>query len=264
MHHCACGKDFEPEPHIDPTTAPDKTCTCGYKFSDNTDLVTLWLEGVRFDEKLEKGVTEYHGTTIAWADVTQTRITAAPFDAKAVVEIPTDTAIQEGPNTFQIKVTAEDKTTTALYTLNVVKPIKVDGVQVGYDGMTLTAEPKTLTKSKVATAQMSDALVNKIAELAVQDTCQQIVLKPAFSKWSNNQVDVPLSAATVKQIAESHEIGLAVKTEFGNVTIPHAALVKLAEAGESITVSIVKDAGVKLFTDGNEVTELPEGVVFEG
>lgn len=260
--HCACGKDFDVVPHIDPLSTPDSTCTCGYKFSDNTDLTTLWFNNVRFNEKLQSGVTEYTGSTVTYYDINRTWINAVAFDAKAVIELPTDLSIQEGVNTFKINVTAEDKRTVTTYVFTVIKPAKIDGVPVSYDGKVVTAEPKTTTLRKVATTQLTENVIGKVLEVAADEGYEQIVLKPSFSKWSNDQVDVAIPAEVLTQMAEIREVSLTVTGELGTVTIPHEALTTLSEGCETLTISIVKNTGAKFFADGTELTELPEGVVF--
>ena len=109
---CDCGYVGKKEKHVDPALDSDKICTCDYRFSDNATLTTLWLANMNLAPAYNREITDYTGNLYTWVDVTETAITATAFDALAKVELPTDFAIREGLNTFQVKVTAEDKTTT--------------------------------------------------------------------------------------------------------------------------------------------------------
>ena len=56
---CACGCKIGEELHVDPKDTTDDTCTCGYHFSDNADLVTLWVKNCPEIKDFDKNQTEY-------------------------------------------------------------------------------------------------------------------------------------------------------------------------------------------------------------
>jgi len=256
-HHwmgCACGSTYNKQPHVDPAEDADKICTCGYQFSDNADLTTLWLTNVRFDERFRSDVTEYTASTVTYYDVTETDITANLCDDMATLSMPEDTTIKEGSNGFELVVTAEDKTTTKTYTVTVIKPVKVAGLLLNSDGKTVTTNPKTSSLYRIATAKVPDLLVEGMAELAEQDGCKSIVLIPECSKWSNSRIDVPIPVSALKTVAEETELDVSVETRFGAVTIPNKALADLIENCETLTISIEKETSVKLYQDDAEVT----------
>ena len=55
---CACGCQISMEPHVDPKDAENDYCFCGYHFSDNADLVTLWIDGCPPIKGFNKNKTE--------------------------------------------------------------------------------------------------------------------------------------------------------------------------------------------------------------
>lgn len=121
FYSCACGARGVVEPHIDPKNAVDGRCTCGYKFMSNADLTVLWMSGMTLSPRFSKNKTEYVGKLHTYRDITETKISAFSFDARATVELPEDLTIQKGTNKFEIKVTAEDGVTTKTYTVTVEK-----------------------------------------------------------------------------------------------------------------------------------------------
>lgn len=251
---CACGSFYGKAPHVDPAKDEDKICTCGYQFSSNADLTTLWFTDIRFDERFKSDVTEYTAKTVDYYDVTSTKITANLCDGMATLSMPDSTAIKEGSNTFKLVVTAEDKTTTKTYTVTVIKPVKIAGLLLSSDGKTVTANPKSSALYKIATANVPDLLVEGMAELAVKDGCEQIVLVPDCSKWSNKQIDVPIPASALKTVSEETDVDVRIDTHFGAVTIPNEAIEDLIKDCDVLKVSIVKETSVTLYQDDTEVT----------
>lgn len=257
---CACGSWYDKEDHVDPAADEDKICTCGYHFSDNCDLTTLWLKNMTLTERFNKDTTEYVGNIYTYKEVSETAITATAFDALATVELPKDQSLKDGKNVFEIKVTAEDKTTTKTYTVTAVKPVKVAGVLITSSSTTVTAQPKITASRRTATAKVPDLLLEEMAELAAQDGNKQIILEPKFSKWGYDQIDVPLACSVLKTIAADTQADLLINTHFGTVTIPNAEIAALAEGHETVSVSIVKETSIKLYADAEEITELPKTI----
>lgn len=252
---CACGDTTKEVRHVDPAKDADKVCTCGYKFSDNTDLTTLWLSGMVLSPKFNKDTTEYIGEIHTYQDVTSTTITAKPFDALAKVELPENLEIHEGANKFEIHITAEDKTATKTYTVIAVKPVKVEDTFVSTDGTTVSAKLKTKIAKKIASASISEAVAEKLLEYAVQDKAGAISLIPEFSKWSVNQAEICLSGDFVKAIAEKTEANLTVQTPYeSTLTIPHDQLVELAEKDVAVTIRIGKDNTFDILTVEQPIT----------
>lgn len=121
---CACGARFGVELHVDPLDTKDDTCTCGYHFSDNADLVTLWVNGCPPIKGFDKNETEYELKAYTYKDVKEIKISTRTFDSCATVELPEDLTLKEGKNTFDVKVTAENKKVTKTYTLTIIKEAK--------------------------------------------------------------------------------------------------------------------------------------------
>ena len=252
---CECGETTNEVRHVDPATDSDKICTCGYKFSDNADLTTLWLANMVLSPNFNKETTEYIGQFRTYMDVTSTTITAHTFDALAKVELPENLEIHEGANKFEIRVTAEDKTATKTYTVIAVKPVKVEDSFIGTDGTNITATLKPKVMLKNAAADVSEAIAEKVLELAVQDKAATISLLPEFSKWSVNQAEVTVSGDFLKAIAEKTEANLTLKTPYeSTLTIPHAELAGLAEGRTSVTIRINKDNTFELLAVGDPIT----------
>lgn len=257
---CACGSWYDKESHVDPAADEDKICTCGYRFSNNCDLTTLWLENMTMTERFQKDKTDYTANVFTYKEVSSTAITAVAFDSLATVELPKDLSLKDGSNVFEIKVTAEDKTTTKTYTVTAVKPVKVAGILITSDASAVTAAPKTVPSRRIATAKVPDLLLEEMAEIAARDGSKQIILEPDFSKWGYDQIDVPLDSGALKRIAADTGADLVVKTHFGTVTVPNADIAALAEGCENLTVSIVKETSIELYADGQEIKELPKTV----
>lgn len=121
---CACGARFEEELHVDPKTAANDTCVCGYHFSDNADLVTLWINGCPPIKGFDKNKTEYTLNAYTYKDVKEIRISTHTFDVASSVELPEDLTLKEGENKFEIKVIAENQKVTKVYTVIINKEAK--------------------------------------------------------------------------------------------------------------------------------------------
>lgn len=122
---CACGCKINMEPHVDPLDTTDDYCTCGYHFSDNAQLVTLWLKDCKELKNFRKDVYEYETDAYTYKDVNELkRIATRTFDSEATVELPEDLTLKEGENKIEIKVTAENKKVTQIYTVIVNKEAK--------------------------------------------------------------------------------------------------------------------------------------------
>ena len=118
---CPCGCKIGMEPHVDPKDAIGGYCTCGYWFSDNADLVTLWIGGCPLIEDFDKNTTEYELDAYTYKDVKEIQISTRTFDAGATVELPEDLTLKEGKNTFEIKVVAENQKDSKIYTVVINK-----------------------------------------------------------------------------------------------------------------------------------------------
>lgn len=118
---CPCGCKVNMEPHIDPKDAPNDYCTCGYHFSDNADLVTLWVAGCPEIKNFKKATTEYTLNAYTYKDVKEVRISTRTFDSQATVELPEDLTLKEGTNVIPVKVIAENQKVTKTYTLTIIK-----------------------------------------------------------------------------------------------------------------------------------------------
>ena len=119
---CACGCKISMEPHVDPLDTTDDYCFCGYHFSDNAELVTLWLQDCKELKNFRKNVYEYETDAYTYKEVNELkRIATRTFDSEATVELPEDLTLKEGENKFEIKVTAENKKVTKVYTVIVTK-----------------------------------------------------------------------------------------------------------------------------------------------
>ena len=119
---CACGCKINTEPHVDPLNTANDTCICGYHFSDNAQLVTLWLDGCKGLKNFRKDVYEYETDAYTYKEVNEIkRIATRTHDSEATVEIPKDLTLKEGENKFEIKVTAENKKVSQVYTVIVHK-----------------------------------------------------------------------------------------------------------------------------------------------
>lgn len=256
---CKCGHTTNEVRHVDPATDEDKICTCGYAFSNNTDLTTLWFTNMVLSPKLSKDITDYTAQVRTYLDVTSTTITAKPFDALAKVELPENLEIHEGVNKFEIRVTAEDRTTTKIYTVTAVKPVKVENTFVYADGTNVSTALKATVKNMTANVTLSQAVADKILELAAADKTAAIILQPEFSKWSIRQAEIPLSTAILTAISEKTQADLVVMTPYGStLTIPHAQLAPLAKDRESVTLRIGRDHTYEILAVGEPLTATQE------
>ena len=118
---CACGCRIGEELHVDPKDAVNDYCICGYHFSDNADLVTLWVKGCPPIKGFDKDQTEYKLNAYTYKDFKEIKISTRTHDSEATVELPEDLTLKEGENKFDIKVTSENQKVTKVYTIIVTK-----------------------------------------------------------------------------------------------------------------------------------------------
>lgn len=118
---CDCGHQIGMEPHIDPKDAKDSCCICGYRFSDDADLVVLWIDGCPGIKNFDKDTTEYKLNAYTYKDVKEIKIVTKTNDSEATVELPEDLTLKAGENKFEIKVTSENQKVTKVYTVTVIK-----------------------------------------------------------------------------------------------------------------------------------------------
>ena len=121
---CSCGCKIGMERHVDPKDTSDDTCICGYHFSDNADLVTLWVKGCPGIKYFDKNKTEYELDAYTYKDVKEIKISTRTHDSEATVELPEDLTLKEGENKFEVKVHAENQKVTKVYTLIINKEAK--------------------------------------------------------------------------------------------------------------------------------------------
>lgn len=121
---CVCGCKINMERHVDPKNAPTDFCTCGYRFSDNADLVTLWIKGCAPIKGFDKNKTEYKLNAYTYKDVKEIEVSTRTFASQATVELPEDLSLKDGENKFDIKVTAENQKVTKVYTVIINKEPK--------------------------------------------------------------------------------------------------------------------------------------------
>lgn len=121
---CSCGCRIAEELHVDPKDTADDTCICGYHFSDNADLVTLWVKGCPEIKYFDKKKTEYELDAYTYKDVKEIKIATRTHDSQATVELPEDLTLKEGENKFEVKVHAENQKVTKVYTLIINKEAK--------------------------------------------------------------------------------------------------------------------------------------------
>ena len=258
IHHwniCACGHTTNEVKHVDPAKDADKVCTCGYAFSNNADLTTLWLSDMVLSPRFNKDVTEYIGEVRTYLDVTSTKITAFSFDQLATIALPENLEIKEGANKFQITVTAEDKATTKTYTVIAVKPVLVEDTYIGTDSTTVSAALKPTIAKKTAAASVSEAVGAKLVELAVQDQAAAISLNPDFSKWGVDQTEVSVTGEFLKTVAEQTQADLKILTPYeSTLTIPHAQLASLAEGRTALTFRVCSNGTYEIFCVGDPIT----------
>ncbi len=113
-----CDAKYRFYPHIDPLTAADGKCTCGYTFFDNAQMVVLWMSGVTLSPRFTKDKYEYTGKLTRDIDEIKT-VSTKLFDALATLEQPDSFKLKKGTNVFEFKVTAEDGKTTKTYTVTI-------------------------------------------------------------------------------------------------------------------------------------------------
>lgn len=118
---CPCGCKISMEAHVDPKDATDDYCFCGYHFSDNADLVTLWVNGCPPIKNFNKNTTEYKLKAHTYKDVKEIKISTRTFDSEATVELPEDLTLKAGENKFDVKVISENQKVTKTYTLIITK-----------------------------------------------------------------------------------------------------------------------------------------------
>lgn len=261
---CVCGKIITVSPHVDPALDADKICHCGYIFNNNTDLTTLWLSSVQLEPSFRKDITTYTATVPSWYTHSATTVIAQTFDAKATYELPADMTLKEGMNKYEVIVTAEDKVSTKTYTVLVEKPSLVDGItianQPAAETATTTATFSTKTLNLIASAAISDAAGEKLAERAAENGSTRIVIDPTFNKWNAASVEVSVSGAALRAMAEGANADLVVTTDFADVTIPNDVLSSLANAGEMVTITVLKDGTAAITADGGEVAGVSDKI----
>lgn len=121
---CPCGCQISMEPHVDPKDAENDYCFCGYHFSDNADLVTLWIDGCPPVKGFNKNKTEYKLNAYTYKDVKEIKVATTTFDSEATVELPEDLTLKDGENKFEVKVTSENQKVTKVYTVIINKEAK--------------------------------------------------------------------------------------------------------------------------------------------
>lgn len=256
---CACGKATEKENHVDPATDEDGICICGYKFSSNADLTTLWLANMVLSPRFTKGTTEYEGILHTYKDVTSTTISTRTFDALATVVLPEDLSIEEGLNKFEITVTAEDKKTTKTYTVTVCKPSKVDDTTISFTEDTTTVTLKAASAKKVASAEITEAAGEKMVELAAENKSAQIRIEPTFNQWGNNALTLVIPGSVLAAMAEKTEADLTIVTPFFELTSPHDCLDLLAKSTE-VTFTMNKNGTHSIIGGTEDLTKVSEEI----
>lgn len=121
---CTCGAKLGVQRHVDPLKADDDACTCGWRFSSNADLTTLWVQGCEEIKDFNPDVTEYTLKTVSYKPVNEIKIRARTFNAQSTVELPEDLTLKEGTNVFPVKVVAGNKKDTKTYTLTIINESK--------------------------------------------------------------------------------------------------------------------------------------------
>lgn len=121
---CSCGCKIGMERHVDPKDATNDYCICGYHFSSNADLVTLWVKGCPGIKYFDKNKTEYELDAYTYKDIKEIKISTRTHDSEATVELPEDLTLKEGQNKFEVKVTSENQKVTKVYTLIINKEAK--------------------------------------------------------------------------------------------------------------------------------------------
>lgn len=121
---CPCGCKISMEPHVAPEDAVDDYCTCGFHYSSNADLVTLWVAGCPPIKNFNKNKTEYTLTAYTYKDVKKVKISTRAYNSQSTVELPEDLTLKEGENIIPVKVIAGNQRDTKTYTLTIIKKSK--------------------------------------------------------------------------------------------------------------------------------------------
>ena len=119
---CGCGHKYGMEPHVNPKDAKDGYCTCGYKFSDNSEAVVIWIDGCFPVKNFQKNVFEYEVKAYGYTE--EVDFVVFPFDSESTYEVlpdPAKTPLKDGKNEFVVKVTSEDLNNTTEYKLVITK-----------------------------------------------------------------------------------------------------------------------------------------------
>lgn len=267
---CACGSIINKEKHVDPATDEDSICTCGYEFSHNADLVTLWLKDIVFSERFNRETTEYSGQVFTYKNVTSTQIAVRTFDALATVELPSDLSIHEGLNQFEITVTAEDCKTTKTYTVYAYKASDINGTVVTSEADATLLTPDVTVDMEVdqnhAIADIANAAMEEAAAQAEINGSEKIVITPNISSYRMTQIDIIIPAADLASLLENSEVEpeLQIVTKMGRLTIPNDVLAELVEGTETLTVTFKKannQVSYTILTDGEEVADLSDDII---
>ncbi len=257
---CVCGLVGTKTLHVDPLTATDKSCYCGYVFSSNANLTTLWLANMTLSPCFSPDTTDYIGELVTYMDVDATTISVQAFDSLATIAVPTDLAIREGSNKFQITITAEDRVTQKTYTVTAVKPVAVEGTRIFAADGTLSLTADFLPGWDTASITLSEAAQQKLAEMIGTETASQLLFLPQGDKWGSLFLELTLPANVLKAIAEKATMDLVVQTAYGSVlTVPAAQIPALAEK-ESVTFRIGRDDKSLSIRAGEESLTVPETI----
>lgn len=238
-HHweaCRCGSTLSYDAHVDPAKDEDSICTCGYKFSDNANLGTLWLSNMILKDRFNYEQTEYVADVHTYKPISSSEIKCRAHDAMATVDAPSEVSIQEGMNVVKVTVTAEDKKTTKTYTVYANLGSMVDGILVSN---TLTAagerataiNPQAVDKRGIATYGVSEPLAEKLVFQANSFESKRIIIEPQYNKWGVQTVNVSMSAAVLEKLSET-KADLVIKTFSGNIVVPNGELASIAKEGE--------------------------------
>jgi len=265
-HHweaCRCGSTLSYDAHVDPAKDEDSICTCGYKFSDNANLGTLWLSNMILKDRFNYEQTEYVADVHTYKPISSSQIKCRAHDAMATVDAPSEVSIQEGMNVIQVTVTAEDKKTTKTYTVYASLGSMVDGILVTN---TLTAageratviNPQAVDKRSIATYGVSEPLAEKLAFQANSSESKRIIIEPKYNKWGVQTVHVSMSAAVLEKLSET-KADLVIKTFSGNIVVPNgelAAIAKECEQSEQVifTLSKGEDSTVTISLKADDTT----------
>ena len=267
---CACGSIINKEKHVDPATDEDSICTCGYEFSHNADLVTLWLKDIVFSERFNRETTEYTGQVYTYKNVTSTRIAVRTFDALATVELPSDLSIHDGLNQFEITVTAEDRKTTKTYIVYAYRASDINGTVVTSEAGATLLTPDVTVDMEVdqnhAIADIASAAMEEAAAQAEINGSEKIVITPNIRSYRMTRIDVIIPAEDLAALVENNDAApsLQIVTKMGRLTIPGDVLAELVEGTETLTVTFRKannQVSYTILTDGEEVAEPSEDII---